>query len=105
MAVAALNRGTGHDYEPYHGAPQSGLTARLCAGEPWFAPAYPALEALLGGGAVTGEVFDRGAPFCCGRWDDRARARSYGTPARTTRPPPVEALTLRNSPVLRSPGN
>ncbi|ANP52843.1 pimeloyl-ACP methyl ester carboxylesterase [Streptomyces griseochromogenes] len=45
--------------------------ARLRAGEPWFAQAYPAFEAWLAGDGDFDEVF---MPFFYGRWDDAARA-------------------------------
>ncbi|GLX16921.1 alpha/beta fold hydrolase [Streptomyces lavendulae] len=47
--------------------------ARLRAAEPWFAPAYAALEELVAGrgtAATMGAV----APFWYGRWDEAARA-------------------------------
>ncbi|MEU1405766.1 alpha/beta hydrolase [Streptomyces sp. NPDC005728] len=44
--------------------------ARLRAGEPWFAEAFPAFEAWLVGGGDFDEVF---MPFFYGRWDDAAR--------------------------------
>lgn len=88
--------------------------ARLRAGEPWFAAAYPALEALFGGGEVTDEVFDRSAPFFYGSWDDRARAHAagnaaqtndeaaeaYGAPGAYDPPATRKALTRLSSPVL-----
>ncbi|GAA3384940.1 alpha/beta hydrolase [Streptomyces racemochromogenes] len=48
-------------------------TARLRAAEPWFAPAYQALEELVAGRA-TPDTFGAIAPFWYGRWDDAARA-------------------------------
>ncbi|MGE7383867.1 alpha/beta fold hydrolase [Streptomyces sp. NPDC004126] len=47
--------------------------ARLRAAEPWFAPAYAALEELVAGRAAAG-TFEAIAPFWYGRWDDAARA-------------------------------
>ncbi|WP_042800472.1 alpha/beta hydrolase [Streptomyces sp. C] len=48
-------------------------TARLRAAEPWFGPAYAALEELVAGRA-TADTFGAVAPFWYGRWDDAARA-------------------------------
>ncbi|MEU9036067.1 alpha/beta hydrolase [Streptomyces sp. NPDC048352] len=48
-------------------------TARLRAAEPWFAPAYAALEELVAGRA-TAETMGDIAPFWYGRWDEEARA-------------------------------
>ncbi|MCX5380044.1 alpha/beta fold hydrolase [Streptomyces sp. NBC_00091] len=48
-------------------------TARLRAAEPWFAPAYAALEELVAGRA-TADTMQEIAPFWYGRWDDAARA-------------------------------
>jgi pimeloyl-ACP methyl ester carboxylesterase len=47
--------------------------ARLRGDEPWFAPAYAALEAVTEGRG-TPEAFQAIAPFWFGRWDDRARS-------------------------------
>nr|BFD86392.1 alpha/beta hydrolase [Streptomyces sp. Xyl84] len=47
--------------------------ARLRSGEPWFAGAYPRLEAWLAGGS---EYCAALAPFFYGRWDDAARAHA-----------------------------
>lgn len=47
-------------------------TARLRGGEPWFAPAYAALEAVTSGRAAPTD-WDAVAPFWFGRWDDEAR--------------------------------
>ncbi|MGW4567209.1 alpha/beta fold hydrolase [Streptomyces sp. NPDC004561] len=44
--------------------------ARLRAGEPWFAKAFPAFRAWLAGEAEFDDVF---LPFFYGRWDDSAR--------------------------------
>ncbi|MGC9541557.1 alpha/beta fold hydrolase [Streptomyces sp. UG1] len=44
--------------------------ARLRAGEPWFAQAFPAFEAWLAGTRAFDPVI---APFSYGRWDDVAR--------------------------------
>lgn len=46
-------------------------SARLRAGEPWFAEAYPAFEAAWTG---KGPFDDAMMPFFYGRWDDTARA-------------------------------
>ncbi|MEV0636774.1 alpha/beta hydrolase [Streptomyces sp. NPDC050619] len=48
-------------------------TARLRSGEPWFAEAYAALEAI-NQGRPTPEVWQAVAPFSHGRWDEAARA-------------------------------
>lgn len=48
-------------------------TARLREGEPWFAEAFAALEAIVAG-RVTGERFRAIAPFFYGRWDAVAQA-------------------------------
>ncbi|MFJ8164372.1 alpha/beta fold hydrolase [Streptomyces sp. NPDC096136] len=55
-------------------------TARLRSAEPWFAPAYAALEGLVAGRAAdgTGELI---APFWYGRWDGAARSHSAAGPA------------------------
>jgi pimeloyl-ACP methyl ester carboxylesterase len=47
--------------------------ARLRAGEPWFAQAFPAFRAWLAGEADFDDVF---LPFFYGRWDDTARAHA-----------------------------
>ncbi|MEW2295576.1 alpha/beta hydrolase [Streptomyces sp. NPDC006743] len=47
--------------------------ARLRDGEPWFAAAYPRLEAWLAGGSEYSAAL---APFFYGRWDDAARAHA-----------------------------
>lgn len=54
--------------------------ARLRSAEPWFAPAYAALEELVAGRPTegTGESI---APFWYGRWDGAARAHSAAGPA------------------------
>ncbi|MER7517955.1 alpha/beta hydrolase [Streptomyces sp. NPDC126499] len=44
--------------------------ARLRAGEPWFAAAFAALEAINAG---TGNDWEAVAPFRYGRWDEAAR--------------------------------
>ncbi|WP_128378209.1 alpha/beta fold hydrolase [Streptomyces cavernae] len=96
-------------------SPEDRLAAgRLRKAEPWFEEAYPALEALFGGGQVTDEVFDRSAPFFYGRWDDRARAHAagdveqvneeaaevYGSPGAYDPPATGRALTRFTAPVL-----
>ncbi|WP_406005820.1 alpha/beta hydrolase [Streptomyces sp. NBC_00637] len=48
-------------------------TARLRRGEPWFAPAYAALEAVTAGRA-TADSWSAVAPFWHARWDEAARA-------------------------------
>ncbi|WP_327319151.1 alpha/beta fold hydrolase [Streptomyces sp. NBC_01235] len=48
-------------------------TARLRHGEPWFAPAYAALEAVTAGRG-TADSWQAVAPFFHGRWDEEARA-------------------------------
>lgn len=48
-------------------------TARLRRNEPWFAPAYAALEAITSGRA-TADSWQAVAPFFHARWDDDARA-------------------------------
>ncbi|MGI4895852.1 MAG: alpha/beta fold hydrolase [Janthinobacterium lividum] len=48
--------------------------AQLRRGEPWFAAAATALEAVLAG-EVTPEVEQAIAPFRYGRWDETARAQ------------------------------
>ncbi|PZG21133.1 alpha/beta fold hydrolase [Nonomuraea aridisoli] len=45
--------------------------ARLRADEPWFGPAYTALEAIVAGDGDDWEAVD---PFFYGRWDARAQA-------------------------------
>jgi len=47
--------------------------ARLREGEPWFAPAYAALEAITAG-EHTAENWDAITPFSYGRWDEAAQA-------------------------------
>ncbi|MFF5703003.1 alpha/beta fold hydrolase [Streptomyces sp. NPDC012794] len=47
--------------------------ARLRAAEPWFAPAYAALEELVAGRAAA-DTMEAVAPFWYGRWDGAARA-------------------------------
>ncbi|NEA35341.1 alpha/beta hydrolase [Streptomyces sp. SID13031] len=47
--------------------------ARLRAGEPWFASAYGALEAITAGDHSAAN-WDALAPFSYGRWDDAAKA-------------------------------
>ncbi|MEV7022002.1 alpha/beta hydrolase [Kitasatospora sp. NPDC093558] len=47
-------------------------TAMLRQGEPWFAEAFAALEAIVAGRA-TAEAVQAIAPFGYGRWDDSAR--------------------------------
>lgn len=47
--------------------------ARLRAAEPWFGPAYAALEELVAGRGTAGTM-EAIAPFWYGRWDDAARA-------------------------------
>lgn len=47
-------------------------TARLRRDEPWFAPAYASLEAVISGRAAPPDR-DAVAPFWFGRWDDEAR--------------------------------
>ncbi len=47
--------------------------AELRRGEPWFPPAFAALEAIMAGKA-TDESWQAIAPFSYGRWDDAARA-------------------------------
>ncbi|GAA3133392.1 alpha/beta hydrolase [Streptomyces rameus] len=47
--------------------------ARLRAGEPWFAQAFPAFRAWLAGETDFDDVF---LPFFYGRWDDTARAHA-----------------------------
>jgi proline iminopeptidase len=47
--------------------------ARLRSGEPWFAEAYAALEAVTSGEA-TQERFAAMSPFFYGRWDEEVRA-------------------------------
>jgi pimeloyl-ACP methyl ester carboxylesterase len=54
--------------------------ARLREGEPWFAGAFPALEAWLTGSGEFDEVF---MPFFHGRWDDAARAHVAATEEQT----------------------
>jgi pimeloyl-ACP methyl ester carboxylesterase len=48
-------------------------TARLRRDEPWFAPAYAALESITEGRAAADD-WEAVAPFWYGRWDDKARA-------------------------------
>ncbi|MFK0046522.1 alpha/beta fold hydrolase [Streptomyces sp. NPDC090741] len=48
-------------------------TARLRRGEPWYADAYAALEAVVAGRG-TADSWQAIAPFLHGRWDDAARA-------------------------------
>ncbi|GAB2850183.1 alpha/beta hydrolase [Streptomyces deserti] len=48
-------------------------TARLRREEPWFSPAYTALEAITEGRA-TPDAWEAIAPFHFARWDDEARA-------------------------------
>ncbi|MFC5635719.1 alpha/beta fold hydrolase [Streptomyces bullii] len=48
-------------------------TARLRRDEPWFVPAYEALEAITEGRASV-DAWQAVAPFWYGRWDDEARA-------------------------------
>jgi pimeloyl-ACP methyl ester carboxylesterase len=48
-------------------------TARLRQGEPWFTPAYTALEAITAGRAAP-EDWQTVAPFWFARWDEEARA-------------------------------
>jgi pimeloyl-ACP methyl ester carboxylesterase len=48
-------------------------TARLRRDEPWFSPAFAALEAITGGRA-TDDAWEAIAPLFYGRWDDAARA-------------------------------
>ncbi|MFC4120556.1 alpha/beta fold hydrolase [Nonomuraea zeae] len=45
--------------------------ARLRAGEPWFGPAFAALESMVAGGAADRDAVQ---PFFYGRWDATARA-------------------------------
>jgi pimeloyl-ACP methyl ester carboxylesterase len=47
--------------------------ARARQGEPWFGPAYAALEAITSGRGGEAE-WEAIAPFAYGRWDDAARA-------------------------------
>ncbi|MEV6114521.1 alpha/beta hydrolase [Streptomyces sp. NPDC052109] len=54
--------------------------ARLRAGEPWFAEAFPAFRAWLAGEADFDEVF---LPFFYGRWDGVARAHTDAEPQQT----------------------
>ncbi|WP_411071274.1 alpha/beta fold hydrolase [Streptomyces sp. cmx-4-25] len=49
-------------------------TARLRSGEPWFGPAYAALEEVTAGRG-TAEAFEAVAPFFHGTWDGAARER------------------------------
>ncbi|KOX21153.1 MULTISPECIES: alpha/beta fold hydrolase [unclassified Streptomyces] len=48
--------------------------ARLRSGEPWFGPAYAALEEVTAGRG-TAETFEAVAPFLHGTWDGAARER------------------------------
>ncbi|MFD3496681.1 alpha/beta fold hydrolase [Streptomyces sp. NPDC058678] len=48
-------------------------TARLRRDEPWFTPAYTALEAITAGRAAPGD-WEAVAPFWFARWDDEAKA-------------------------------
>lgn len=48
--------------------------ARLRSGEPWFGPAYAALEELAAGRG-SAEAFEAVAPFFHGTWDEAARER------------------------------
>ncbi|MET9399924.1 alpha/beta hydrolase [Kitasatospora sp. NPDC002965] len=50
-------------------------TARLRRGEPWFAEAYAALEAITSGRGGPAD-WPAITPFTYGRWDDQARARA-----------------------------
>ncbi len=54
--------------------------ARLRAGEPWFAQAFPAFRAWLAGEAESDDVF---LPFFHGRWDATARAHADAEPYQT----------------------
>ncbi len=54
--------------------------ARLRAGEPWFAQAFPAFRAWLAGEAEFDDVF---LPFTHGRWDATARAHADAEPYQT----------------------
>ncbi|KJK36459.1 alpha/beta hydrolase [Streptomyces variegatus] len=54
--------------------------ARLRTSEPWFAEAFPAFEAWLGGTGDFDPVF---LPFFYGRWDDTARAHAAREEAET----------------------
>ncbi|MFJ4339507.1 alpha/beta fold hydrolase [Streptomyces sp. NPDC088915] len=49
-------------------------TARLRSGEPWFGPAYAALEEVTAGRGTAG-AFGAVAPFLHGTWDGAARER------------------------------
>ncbi|MFD5105359.1 alpha/beta fold hydrolase [Streptomyces cinereoruber] len=49
-------------------------TARLRSGEPWFGPAYAALEEVTAGRG-TAEAFGAVAPFFHGAWDEAAQKR------------------------------
>ncbi|WP_329281602.1 alpha/beta fold hydrolase [Streptomyces sp. NBC_00691] len=56
-------------------APEERLAAaRLRRDEPWFGPAYAALEEVTAGRG-TGESFQAVAPFFHGTWDEAARER------------------------------
>ncbi|GCB44414.1 alpha/beta fold hydrolase [Streptomyces sp. NL15-2K] len=48
-------------------------TARLRRDEPWFAPAYEALETITAGHPAP-DAWQAIAPFSFGRWDERARS-------------------------------
>lgn len=48
-------------------------TARLRRGEPWFDPAYAALQAIVAGEGTDGS-WTAIRPFFCGRWDAAAQA-------------------------------
>ncbi|MGW7242397.1 alpha/beta fold hydrolase [Streptomyces sp. NPDC054804] len=54
--------------------------ARQRATEPWFAEAFPALEAWLNG---TGDFDEAFMPFFYGRWDDTARAHDAAAEEQT----------------------
>ncbi|MFD4570961.1 alpha/beta fold hydrolase [Streptomyces sp. NPDC058417] len=62
--------------------------ARLRRGEPWFEPAYEALESLTAGRPVT-DAAQAVAPFYHSRWDDEARA--YDAAGDRTRNPEAAA--------------
>ncbi|WP_416968863.1 alpha/beta fold hydrolase [Streptomyces sp. 4F14] len=52
-------------------------TARLRRGEPWFPPAYAALEAIVAGKGDA-DAWETVTPFSYGRWDARAQAHHAG---------------------------